>query len=262
MSLHHTEKQVVSQLEDGLPAQTGLFLIYKEAGETLASLVKRFRFEQNISESIPVTYAGRLDPMAKGLVALLTGEMCKKKDEFLGLDKTYEFEVLFGVSTDTFDTLGLITETKEYLPTEKEILELLGKIKNTKNFPYPPFSSKPVNGKQLFVHAKAGTLPKNLPSMQGEVHSIVLQNTRMVSLEKAIKEKIEIIQKVEGDFRQEEIIKGWKKVINEFENRKCLIATFETTVTSGVYIRTLATMFDGPALAYSLKRTKVGEYSV
>ncbi len=256
MSLHHTEKQAVSQLEEGL------FLIYKEAGETPASLVKRFRLEQNISESIPVTYAGRLDPMAQGLVLLLAGPSCKRKDEFLGLDKTYEFEVLFGVATDSFDMLGLITNTEEYLPTEKEILESLEKIKNTKNFPYPPFSSKPVGGKQLFVHAKEGTLPKEMPTLQGEVHSIVLQNTRIISVEEVIKEKIEIIKKVEGDFRQKETIDGWQKFLENNKDKKCLIATFETTVSSGVYIRTLATMFGGPALAYSIKRLKVGGFSL
>jgi tRNA pseudouridine(55) synthase len=260
MSSHHTEKHGVSQLEEGPPAQAGVFSIYKESGETLAVFVGRFRFEQSISKEIPVTYAGRLDPVAEGLVVLLTGETCKRKDEFLGLDKTYVFEVLFGVATDTFDVLGLITETKEYLPTEKQILELLGEIKNTKNFPYPPFSSKPVGGEPLFVRAKAGTLPEVLPRMDGEIKEIILKNIRTVSFEEAIKNKIEIIQKVSGDFRQKEIIDGWQKFLKDSKDRKCAIATFEATVSSGVYIRTLATMFGGPALAYSIRRIKVGGY--
>ena len=256
MSIHHTQKTANSQPEEGL------FLIYKNPGETLASLVERFRSQQNILKNTPITYAGRLDPMAEGLVLLLTGEACKRKDEFLGLDKTYVFEVLFGVATDSFDMLGLVTETKEYLPTEDKLIKSLEKIKDTKTFSYPPFSSKPIDGKQLFVHAKAGTLPKEMPTMEGEIKEIYLKSLRTASLSEAIKEKIEIIQKVEGDFRQKEIIESWQKLIDQLDNKKYLVATFEAVVSSGVYIRTLATMFGGPALAYSIKRTKVGEYKI
>lgn len=256
MSLHHTQKIVNSQPE------TGVFLIYKKAGETLASLLERFRPLESISKDTSVTYAGRLDPMAEGLVVLLVGEACKRKEEFLGLDKTYVFEVLFGISTDTFDMLGLITEIEECFPTEKQISASLEKIKNTKSFSYPPYSSKPVDGVPLFTHAKAGTLPEVLPSMEGEIKEINLKSQRTALLSEAVKEKIETIQKVEGDFRQREIIDGWKSLIDQSENKKCLIATFEARVSSGVYIRTLATMFGGGALAFSIKRTKVGEFSI
>ncbi|MEK7228176.1 MAG: hypothetical protein AAB681_02365, partial [Patescibacteria group bacterium] len=131
-----------------------------------------------------------------------------------------------------------------------------------KTFSYPPFSSKPVDGVPLFTHAKAGTLPKVLPTMSGEVHTIVLQNTRMISVVGAVEQKIEVIKKVEGDFRQKEIIEGWEKFLENNKDKKCLIATIEVTVSSGVYIRTLSTMFGGPALAYSIKRTEVGECSI
>ena len=256
MSIHHTQKSVNSQPE------AGVFLIYKKPGETLAVLVERFRFENNISKDTPVTYAGRLDPMAEGLVLLLTSEACKRKEEFLGLGKTYVFEVLFGVATDTFDMLGKIISSLDFLPTEEQISESLEKIKNTKSFSYPPFSSKPVDGLPLFVHAKAGTLPSELPLVDGEIKEINLKNLRTAYLPEAIKEKIEIIQKVEGDFRQKEIIEGWQKFLESKKNSRCMVATFEATVSSGVYIRTLSTMFDGPALAYSIERTKVGDLSL
>ena len=32
----------------------------------------------------------------------------KKQDNYCGLDKEYEFEILFGFFTDTYDILGLV----------------------------------------------------------------------------------------------------------------------------------------------------------
>jgi tRNA pseudouridine(55) synthase len=260
MSPYHTQNSDNSQ------DKNGVFPIYKKAGETLAALIVRFRSEQSLGNDIPVTYAGRLDPMADGLVLLLTGEKCKEKDDFLGLDKTYTFEVLFGVATDTFDMLGLITDSKESLPTEKQIEAVLGEVKNKTLFSYPPFSSKPVDGQPLFMHAKAGTLPNVLPEIKGEIHSIVLRNTAVRSMREVVESSVEVIKKVEGDFRQGAIIEGWQKFLKDNESTKCLVATFETQVSSGVYVRSIATIIgealDIPALAYSITRKNVGKYKL
>lgn len=260
MSIYNTQKTSNSQ------SRLGVFPIYKKAGETLATLLERFRQEQSLDKDVPVTYAGRLDPMADGLVLLLTGEKCKEKDEFLGLDKTYTFEILFGVSTDTFDMLGIIDESKDTKINEEEIVKALEQVNKKTTFSYPPFSSKPFEGQPLFIHAKAGTLPEKMPEIHGKIHTSILQNTRMVSVEEVGKNAIEIIKKVEGDFRQEEIIKGWRKFLEEKKNQKFLIATCEATVSSGVYIRSIAVevgkALGVPALAYSITRTKVGEFSL
>ncbi len=262
--LSHDHTNFLAESKDGLPAQAGVFPIYKKAGETLAVLVARFKSEQSLDQSVPVTYAGRLDPMADGLVLLLTGKKCKEKDSFLGLDKTYTFEVLFGVATDTFDMLGLITDSKESFPTEQEIREALLGIKDKTIFSYPPFSSKPVKGQPLFMHARAGTLPEELPTIQGEIKEISLKSLRTVSFKKVIEASIEIIEKVEGDFRQKEIIDGWQDFLEKIGDGECAIAICEVTVSSGVYVRSIATMIGealgAPVLAYSINRTRVGHF--
>jgi tRNA pseudouridine(55) synthase len=262
--LSYHNNNFLPESKDDLLVQVGIFTIYKYSGETLSSLLERFRLEQNLDSKLPVTYAGRLDPMAEGLVLLLTGEKCKEKDSFLGLDKTYVFEILFGVSTDTFDMLGIIDETKEITVTEQEVLKSLEKIKNKISFAYPPFSSKPFEGKPLFIHAKEGTLPKELPEIKGEIKEISLKNLRTESFKDVIERSIEIIKNVQGDFRQEEILEGWRKFLDENENKECFIAKCEATVSSGIYIRSIAVevgkILDAPSLAYSIKRTSVGKY--
>lgn len=245
---------------------SGVFPIYKKAGETLAQLVARFRIEQSFEDALPITYAGRLDPMAEGLVILLVGETCKEKEPYLGLSKTYVFEVLFGVGTDTFDMLGLVTDIKKLVPTRAQIEETVEKIKTVTTFSYPPYSSKPVGGVPLFMHAKAGTLPEVLPTMEGKIHSLILKDIRSLSLKEVVHEKIEIIKSVQGDFRQGEIIKTWEAFLKEDLGEGCCIATLEVSVSSGVYVRTIARLIGealgGTALAYSIKRTKVGDFSL
>lgn len=254
----------LAESKGGLHGQEGIFPIYKYSGETLATLLERFRHEQSLNKDVPITYAGRLDPMADGLVLVLTGEKCKEKDKFLGLDKTYIFEILFGISTDTFDMLGIIDETKGTSVTEEEVQKALEQVKDKITFSYPPFSSKPFEGKPLFTHAKEGTLPYELPEIKGEIKSLVLKELRTDSFEEVVNNSIEIIRKVEGDFRQAEIIEGWKKFLDENKDKKCFLATCEATVSSGVYIRSIAVeagkTLNTPSLAYSITRIRVGEY--
>ena len=52
--------------------------------------------------------------MARGLVILLVGDDCKDMPKYLGHNKEYEFEIIFGLSTDTDDTMGIVEDVKEY----------------------------------------------------------------------------------------------------------------------------------------------------
>ncbi|KKR79021.1 MAG: tRNA pseudouridine synthase B [Candidatus Nomurabacteria bacterium GW2011_GWA2_40_9] len=88
-----------------------IILLNKKEGETPLSALSLFRDKHKIYKDIPMTYAGRLDPMASGLLIILAGEECKNKEKYLNLDKEYEFEILFGFQTDTYDILGKITKT-------------------------------------------------------------------------------------------------------------------------------------------------------
>ena len=62
-----------------------LIIAYKNMGETPLECLERMRKEHRISDDIPMTYAGRLDPMAEGLMVVLVGEECKNKEKYLGM---------------------------------------------------------------------------------------------------------------------------------------------------------------------------------
>ena len=56
-------------------------LLYKELGQTPLECI--LEYKKNTGEERPMTYAGRLDPMAQGLLLCLVGEECKNKDQYL-----------------------------------------------------------------------------------------------------------------------------------------------------------------------------------
>lgn len=66
-------------------------------------------------QSTSLTYVGRLDPLAEGVLIVLEGEEINYKQVFLDLDKTYEFEVVLGIVTDSFDQLGIIYSSNKFL---------------------------------------------------------------------------------------------------------------------------------------------------
>lgn len=63
----------------------------KNAGETPLECINRFKAENLEYKGEKMTYAGRLDPLASGVMLVLTGEECKNKDKYLKLDKEYRW---------------------------------------------------------------------------------------------------------------------------------------------------------------------------
>jgi tRNA pseudouridine55 synthase len=128
--------------------------VYKKVGETPLDCIHNLKKERPELGLLPMTYAGRLDPLAEGVLLILVGEECNKKDEYLNLPKEYEVDVLFGFATDTYDILGKVmkyeTPSEILFERSSEILpNFIGKVKQS----YPPYSSRPVNGKPLFMWA-------------------------------------------------------------------------------------------------------------
>ena len=70
-----------------------VILLNKKEGETPLEALEVFRKRKTKQKKeykdVKMTYAGRLDPMAEGLLIILTGEECKNKEKYLVLDKEY-----------------------------------------------------------------------------------------------------------------------------------------------------------------------------
>ncbi|MFA6050121.1 MAG: hypothetical protein WC761_02900 [Candidatus Paceibacterota bacterium] len=219
----------------------------KKEGETPLELINRLRTEGVISDE-KATYAGRLDPMASGAMIILTGEDVHRKEEFFSLDKEYEVEILFGFATDSYDILGKLTDHVSTIVDELKVKEALPSFVGKFVQEYPRYSSK--------VIAMA-EVPEELPTREVEIYSIEYVGDRKEQSASLLQDIEVRINKVKGDFRQEEIIALWKNNLENTEE-EFLIVKIRVKCSSGTYMRTLAHELGKklivPALAYSIKR--------
>lgn len=240
-----------------------MILINKKEGELLSELVARARAENDIAPNVPITYAGRLDPMAEGLMILLVGEEVHEKEKYLGLPKTYSFDVLFGVSTDTHDALGVIDETSVPNLGEENIFNTAQTFVGEFNQSYPMFSSKTVSGKPLFMYAKEKE-EVIVPTHAVELFNIELISSRAMSGEECVKDAVRRIQSVNGDFRQRECISSWETFSKSYSENSFLCVRFTATVSSGFYVRMfardLAKKLGKVGLAWWIKREEIGSF--
>lgn len=87
----------------------GIYLVYKEVGQSSFDVVRSFRreaVESNCSK-LALGHGGTLDPFAEGLLLILAGQATRLMDLMHSLPKTYLAKVVWGTETDTCDHLGL-----------------------------------------------------------------------------------------------------------------------------------------------------------
>lgn len=246
-----------------------VIILNKKEGETPLEALEKFRDKNSEYLGLSMTYAGRLDPMASGVLLILAGEEIKNKEKYLSLDKEYSFEVLFGFNTDTYDILGKVLSARKVLE-EKELREKIEKeLRNFKGKilqKYPMYSSRTVKGKPLWLSARDGEEVK-IPEREVNIKSLKLIKIRKIKKQKLVKDIEKRIKKVSGDFRQEEIVKIWQKNLKDKNTSDILyVANFHIKCGSGTYVRGVANSLGERlgmgALAYSIKRVKVGKYMI
>ncbi len=132
----------------------GYLNILKPTGMTSSNVVSRVKYILKIKKA---GHAGTLDPMAVGVLPVMLGKATKMFD-YLNLDrKIYAAEFTFGVSTDTSDAEGSVTEESSVIPDKQSIeekinREFLGSIMQRP----PKVSAVSINGKRAYSLARAG----------------------------------------------------------------------------------------------------------
>ncbi len=241
--------------------------IYKQIGETPLQVIERVRDSDEWYEDKKITYAGRLDPMAEGVLLLLVGDEVHNKERFTELDKEYEFEVLFCFETDSFDILGKVVNKSNKAINLKELQEAIKSFKGIREQEYPPYSSKVVDGKPLFEWAREGKIDGiKIPTREVNVKDIKFIESRYIEKEKLFLEIAQKIDKIKSyDFRQTEVKDIWEKSLKEHKNNEFLIAKIYVKCTSGTYMRSIAKeVGDRLGVAtttYNILRISVGKYT-
>lgn len=263
--------------------------LYKQRGETPLECIKRYKKAHPELKDEKFTYLGRLDPMAEGVLLVGTGEDTSqaRREEYMHLDKVYEFVVLFGFATDSYDALGKIVRV-EKLDELKEIdlKKLADAYVGKREQKYPPYSSKPISHpltpsltlsegekekkeikKPLHEWARMGEIVGDqFPVKEIEIYSLKFEGLQTLNAKELFGRLLMDISKVQGDFRQNEVLIQWKNILHSMPEANVFLGKFVAHVSSGTYIRVLANEMGKTlgcaALALSIKRLKVGEFGV
>jgi len=199
-----------------------------------------------------VVICGKLDPMASGELLLLFDNECKMMNDYLDKYKVYKWKIVWGISTDTSDPLGLITDTIDITIDEDKIIEELQQfVSNQSQQTFHKYSAihltnKAGERKPLWRWTKENRLEEIIiPKKAVDVKYIKLLNTKVIEDIELKKYILSNLEKISGDFRQEEIKEMWKK----FKKKNIYISEFEGHVSSGYYIRQFVEDF-GKHLGY------------
>lgn len=239
------------------------YLLEKDIGETPYDIITRFKFN---NPGVKYSFAGRLDPMARGKMIVLQGEECKKQDSYCAITKVYEFEILFGFSTDTYDILGLLDRYSFHYPLPKLDLDL-ERYQGSFKQEYPPYSSIIVNKQPLWWWSREGRLSEvTIPKKEVEIFKLEILGSKVLAdnfdllgeIEKKIF-KLDTFRHLE--FRVPQILDRWKSVLSLANSDfKPHIKKYRATVSSGTYIRSLAHRIGSDlgigALAWDIHRTE------
>lgn len=244
--------------------------IYKPIGKTPYQIIEALRKKMPEYKDIKIGFAGRLDPLAHGVLLLMIGDATKNRDLYLELPKEYKFEILFGVSTDTYDALGFLQDNAvKNIPQDlrKQTQEFIKNKTGIQTQKYPPYSSKEVAGKPLFQWAREDKLSEiKVPTRKIEIYKLNLlgvKETPANLVKKLISKNISIVG---GDFRQAETLHKWNKFFESDVPTTLMTARCSIECSSGTYVRSLVnelglTIGTG-AIALEILRTKVGEHTL
>lgn len=244
-----------------------MILVYKPQGSTPLQEIDSLRTKRRDLKNVVLSFAGRLDPMAEGLLLILEGDENKERKKFERLPKEYEFDVILGLETDSFDLLGVVSKVSvpEINVTVEKIPHMIKQCTGTFTQEYPPYSAARVNGKPLYAWARAGTLPEVMPSKVVSVDNLIYKGSAVITGMAVVNLAREKVTRVQGDFRQDIILAGWENALSRHKGNVFPVCTFQASVSGGTYIRSLAhamgQLAGTGALASRIVRTRIGTFT-
>ncbi|WP_410510870.1 tRNA pseudouridine(55) synthase TruB [Paenibacillus sp. BR2-3] len=132
----------------------GVLAVYKPAGFTSHDVVAKVR---RILGMKRIGHTGTLDPQVTGVLPLCLGRATRVVEYIQELPKEYVATLRLGMSSDTEDLTGTITETVDQVHvTEEEMRAVLDSFKGVISQTPPMYSAVKVDGKRLYELAREG----------------------------------------------------------------------------------------------------------
>jgi tRNA pseudouridine55 synthase len=130
----------------------GVLIIDKPTGLTSHDVVNRVR---RILQQPSVGHLGTLDPLATGVMPLVTGNLTRLAQFYGASEKTYEGVIRFGFATDTYDSDGEPSSPAQTVNVVlEEVVERAGRFVGVIEQTPPPFSAKKIKGVRAYKLAR------------------------------------------------------------------------------------------------------------
>jgi tRNA pseudouridine55 synthase len=133
----------------------GVLVVDKPTDWTSHDVVAKVR---NTFRLHKLGHAGTLDPVATGVLVLLSGKATKASQFLVTDEKEYQFEILLGKTTDTQDITGTVLEEKE-VPQDlapERVESILDAFRGEIQQLPPMFSAVKVSGQRLYKLGRKG----------------------------------------------------------------------------------------------------------
>lgn len=152
----------------------GVLAVYKPAGFTSHDVVAKAR---RILGMKRIGHTGTLDPQVTGVLPLCLGRATRVVEYIQELPKEYVATLRLGLSSDTEDLTGTITESvDEVHVSEEEVLAVLTSFKGVISQIPPMYSAVKIDGKRLYELAREG---KTVERKSREVEIYEIEMTGM-----------------------------------------------------------------------------------
>jgi tRNA pseudouridine(55) synthase len=233
-----------------------MIIKYKPQGQTLGQLTREV--QEEVKDKI--CYIGRLDPLASGLVCFLVGDECVSSRNRLHSDKTYCFNLILGISTDTGDALGLIKKMSAIDLGDIDVHAIIKKYNNySYEQEYPMYSSYEIRAggikKPLWYFAKNGIPIDKIPTHSITIHQLEPNGEpTLITSPSYFIEQVEQVIEEKSRLRKDEVIAQYQALGEISLVSIPLIAK----VSGATYIRRLCedigAEYGIPAMADSIER--------
>jgi len=153
------------------PHLQGVLVVAKPAGKTSHDVVSVVRTAMRLDK---VGHAGTLDPFATGVLPLMINSATRIAPMLTGDDKVYQGVGRLGITTDTLDPTGQVTEEKPTDGVTRGDLEsvLAGFVGEIEQLP-PMYSAAKVKGERLYKLARKNVEVERKPK-QVTIHALEL----------------------------------------------------------------------------------------
>jgi tRNA pseudouridine55 synthase len=144
----------------------GVALVDKPQGPSSFAVVAQIRRVTGARTG----HAGTLDPLATGLLLVLSGRATKLASCLVGLDKRYVTEIDLTGRTSTGDPEGEVVE-RHAPPAEAELNERLERLRGEIELPIPAASAVKIGGERAYKLARRG-VEVEMPVRRSTVHAL------------------------------------------------------------------------------------------